>query len=127
MCFVVGIDRDNVENFLVYRLEKGKWNKMTERKWSSRWGHSCELLDDGTMVVIGGNNYIKSVDILDLGSLSWSEVNSKLNQSKQETRFVGFRVQNFLYLCSMTSPPFTRTLSLSLKLTQVLYTVFQPT
>ena len=96
MCFVVGIDWYNAEIFFVYRLEKGKWNKMTERKWRLRTRHFCELLDDRTMVVIGGSNYYKSVDILDLGRLSWSKVNSKLNQSKQETRFVGFRVQNFL-------------------------------
>jgi len=70
---VAGIDWYNAEIFFVYRLEKGKWNKMTERKWRLRTRHSCELLDDRTMVVIGGSNYYKSVDILDLGRLSWSK------------------------------------------------------
>ena len=96
MCFGVGIDADNVDYFLVYRLEKERWIKMGERKWMWRVGHSCELLDEDTMAVIGGVNYYNNIDILDLGSLSWSKVKIKLNQSKQETRFVGFRVQNFL-------------------------------
>ena len=63
-------------NFLVYRLENGKWNKMTERKWLLRYGHSCELLDHKTMVVIGAQGYYKNVDILDLESLSWTQVKS---------------------------------------------------
>ena len=72
-------------NFLVYRLENGKWNKMTERKWYWRYGHSCEILNNDTMVVIGGEKYYKSVDILDLGSLSWSQVKVQSNQTKPET------------------------------------------
>ena len=84
MGFLVGFDFDNQESFLVYRLEKGQWNKLTERK-GMRYGHSCELLDEDTMVVMGGDgagpneNSFWNFDILNLGSLSWSKVKIKLN------------------------------------------------
>merc|ERR1719493_201705 len=82
---VAGIDKDNTEHFVVYRLEEGQWKKMTEKKWKwrGRDGHSCELLDEKTMVVMGGGvQTARNVDILDLGSLSWSkgpELPKKIN------------------------------------------------
>ena len=86
MGFLVGFDCDNQESFLVFRLENGQWNKITERMWMWRHGHSCELLDEDTMVVMGGDgpgpdeNFYWNIDILDLGSLSWSKVKIKLNE-----------------------------------------------
>ena len=65
---------------------------MTEREWTWRVGHSCELLDEDRLVVIGGRNkYNKNVDILNLGSFSWSKVKIKLNEVKQYTGFVDFQ------------------------------------
>ena len=70
---------------------------MTERKWF-RYGHSCELLGEDTMVVMGGDgpgpneNYFWNIDILNLVSLSWSKVKIKSKKIRQVTRFVGFRV-----------------------------------
>ena len=78
---ILGRDRDKDGTFHVYRLKQRQWNKISERKWKWRSGNSCELLDEDTMVVIGGYGYGKSVDILNLISLSWSKVRFKLNQS----------------------------------------------
>jgi len=107
---VAGFDFDNQESFLVYRLEKGQWNKITERNWKWRHGHSCELLDEDTMVVMGGDgpgpdeNYFWNIDILDLGSLSWSKglelpVGMNFDQSTvyQETLFIIETYEGLVY------------------------------
>ena len=74
MCFVLGPDNTK-KRFLVYRLERGQWKKISEKKQSKRrYGHSCELLEENRLVLIGGDYSAKGVGILDLGSLSWSEV-----------------------------------------------------
>ena len=127
LCFGVGIDADNEDYFLVYRLEKGRWIKIGERKWMWRVGHSCEFLDEDTMAIIGGVNYYNNIDILDLGSLSWSKVKIESNQSTQKTGYLGFRVLNFLYILAMTSPLFIRVLSLSYNWKMASFTAFRLT
>ena len=38
-----------------------------------RYGPTCEMIGK-KLVVIGGDNFRKSVDVLDLNSLKWSKV-----------------------------------------------------
>jgi len=76
---VAGMDWDNEDNFLVYNLVGGEWKKLSERKWNRRHGHSCQLLSNERLAVLGGSGgkegeYLyKNFDILDLSSLTWSE------------------------------------------------------
>jgi len=77
---VAGFDMDDIMNFLVLRLEGGEWKKLKEEKWRmqkwwQRFGHSCQMLPDGRLAVIGGygDRVLKRFDILDLNTLKWSE------------------------------------------------------
>ena len=66
---------DDKFNFLVYRLENGEWNKLIEEKrFGFRYGHSCQLLSNERLVILGGKNFEQQVDVLDLKSLTWSKV-----------------------------------------------------
>merc|ERR1719474_753293 len=71
---VAGIDMDNgLRRFHVYRPENGEWNKLVEEnQFSFRYGHSCQLLTNERLVILGGENFQDKVDILDLKSLTWS-------------------------------------------------------
>ena len=73
----------------MYRLEGEKWKKLGEKNWISRFGHSCQLLDGERLVVIGGDFFEKSVDILDLNSNSWSKVNINFISIKRINRITG--------------------------------------
>jgi len=77
---VAGFDMDEIQNFLVLRLEGGEWKKLKEEKWRmqkwwQRFGHSCQMLPDGRLAVIGGygDRVLNRFDILDLNTLKWSE------------------------------------------------------
>ena len=72
--FVAGMDMDNPNRFLVYRLENGDWKKLTDKNWFYRIAHSCQLLTNDRLVIIGGGQYAQNVDVLHLRSLTWSEV-----------------------------------------------------
>ena len=73
--FVEGIDMDNRLGFLVYRLENGEWNELIkDSRFHYRVGHSCQLLTNDRLVILGGMNYQHQVDVLDLKSLTWSTV-----------------------------------------------------
>ena len=72
---------DDVSNFLVLRLEGGEWKKLKEEKWRmqkwwQRYGHSCQMLPNDRLAVLGGweDRVLKRFDILDLNTLKWSEV-----------------------------------------------------
>ena len=61
-------------SFLVFLQKEGNWKKLTERSWN-RGGHSCLALNDEKLLILGGEGvYERSVDILDLASLTWSKV-----------------------------------------------------
>ena len=61
-------------SFLVFLQKEGNWKKLTERSWN-RGGHSCLALNDEKLLIIGGEGgYEKSVDILELASLTWLKV-----------------------------------------------------
>ena len=75
LCFVEGIDMSNRLSFLVYRLENGEWNKLVEEsRFGYRYGHSCQVLSNERLVILGGVNFEHKVDVLDLKSLTWSTV-----------------------------------------------------
>ena len=68
------MDHQRESTFLVFLQKEGNWTKLTERSWN-RGGHSCLALNDEKLLIIGGEDgYEKSVDILDLASLTWSKV-----------------------------------------------------
>jgi len=70
---VAGIDIDNRLSFIVYRLENGEWNELIkDSRFHYRVGHSCQLLTNDRLVILGGMNYQHQVDVLDLKSLTWS-------------------------------------------------------
>ena len=70
----------DISNFLVFRLEGGEWKMLKEekqrmQKWVHRIGHSCQMLPDDRLAVLGGYGDLTwSFDILDLNTLSWTEV-----------------------------------------------------
>ena len=72
------MDVDDISNFIVLRLEGGKWKKLKEEKWWQRYGHSCQMLPNNRLAVLGGYGDIslnqKRFDIFDLNTLKWSEV-----------------------------------------------------
>ena len=77
------MDMDDISNFLVLRLEGGEWKKLKEEKWRmqkwwQRYGHSCQMLPNNRLAVLGGYGDIslnqKRFDIFDLNNLKWSEV-----------------------------------------------------
>jgi len=71
---VAGIDMDDRFKFHVYRLENGEWNKLIEEnRFGLRYGHSCHLLSNERLVILGGENFKQQVDVLDLKSLTWSK------------------------------------------------------
>jgi len=74
---VAGMDVDDISNFIVLRLEGGKWKKLKEEKWWQRYGHSCQMLPNNRLAVLGGYGDIslnqKRFDIFDLNTLKWSE------------------------------------------------------
>ena len=54
----------------VERLENGEWNELIEEKrFGFRYGHSCQLLSNERLVILGGENFEQQVDVLDLKSL----------------------------------------------------------
>merc|ERR1712083_792757 len=60
------------DDFHVYKLVGRKWRKLAEKKWRSRLGPNCEMIDE-KLIILGGWKYLKSVDVLDLSDLSWSK------------------------------------------------------
>ena len=75
LCFVEGINMDNRLSFVVYRLENGEWNELhKDSRFHYRVGHSCQLLTNDRLVILGGMHYEHQVDVLDLKSLTWSAV-----------------------------------------------------
>ena len=77
------MNTDHVDTFSVYRLEGKQWRKLVERDWGERYGHSCELLGDNKLAVLGGNHYAIYFDVLDLKNLFWSEVTDFLYKIAQ--------------------------------------------
>jgi len=59
-------------SFQVYKLAGGNFTKVVEKDWMDRYGPTCEMIGK-KLVVIGGDNFRKSVDVLDLNSLKWSK------------------------------------------------------
>jgi len=76
---VAGIDGMDISNFLVFRLEGGEWKMLKEekqrkQKWVHRIGHSCQMLPDDRLAVLGGYGDLTwSFDILDLNTLTWTK------------------------------------------------------
>ena len=77
------MDWDELTNFLVFRLEGGEWKKLKEEKWRmqkwwQRYGHSCQMLSNNRLAVLGGYGDLlqhqQRFDILDLNTLKWSDV-----------------------------------------------------
>ena len=65
--------------FLVFRLENGEWKKLTDKNRFYRIAHSCQLLTNDRLVILGGRQYAHKVDVLHLKNLTWSEVSILLN------------------------------------------------
>jgi len=70
---VAGTDFDNEDKFRVFRLEGRNWTQLTEMNWTNRYGHSCQLVQNEKVVVLGGYEHKQRVDIFDLATLTWSK------------------------------------------------------
>ena len=65
----------NEGSFVVGILEGNTWRKLADLDSGFRYWHTCELINDEKLVIMGGkNNNGKRVDILDLKSNTWSKV-----------------------------------------------------
>jgi len=64
----------NEGSFVVGILEGNTWRKLADLDSGFRFWHSCELINDEKLVIMGGKNKNgKRVDILDLKSNTWSK------------------------------------------------------
>jgi len=83
---VSGLDRYGSSNFYVFRLEGGEWKKLKEEKWRlpktfQSFGHSCQMLPNNRLAVLGSHGDSSTdarlrqriFNILDLNTLKWSE------------------------------------------------------
>jgi len=83
---VSGLDRYGSSNFYVFRLEGGEWKKLKEEKWRlpktfQSFGHSCQMLPNNRLAVLGTHGDSSTdarlrqriFNILDLNTLKWSE------------------------------------------------------
>jgi len=81
-----GLDRYGSSNFYVFRLEGGEWKKLKEEKWRlpktfQSFGHSCQMLPNNRLAVLGSHGDSSTdarlrqriFNILDLNTLKWSE------------------------------------------------------
>ena len=80
---VLGTDFDNEDKFRVFRLVGGNWTQLTEMNWTNRYGHSCQLVQNEKLVVLGGYEHNHRVDIFDLATLTWSKVSSSLENENE--------------------------------------------
>ena len=115
----VGRDDNDWHKFVVHRLEAGEWKKIAERKWYDRVGHSCELLGNERLAVLGGWNHQKSVDVLNLNNLKWAKVTRYLIT---DCIYIPIRGLTFLVDLLMTSQSFTTKTCLSYSIYPVLST-----
>jgi len=66
-------DRGKVGSFVVGRLEAGEWKMLSSKRVNMRYYQSCELIGEEKLIIMGGNYYRNTMDILDLKSNTWSK------------------------------------------------------
>ena len=67
-------DHGSVGSLVVERLEAGQWNVLSSKYTRMRYYHSCELIGEAKLLIMGGNHYRNTMNIFDLKSNTWKKV-----------------------------------------------------
>jgi len=66
-------DHGSVGSLIVGRLEAGQWKTLSSKYTRMRYYHSCELIGEEKLLIMGGNHYRNTMNIFDLKSNTWKK------------------------------------------------------